>query len=138
MLLKNIYFKLASSETHWTDLKIQNQSGILHQQAGNARPGPLREVEITAYIPHITPERQALLSKLSAAGGIFLAVTNTGGQWRIGSDILKARFQYAEMDGNKAGSRSGYLVSITLKSTIDAAFKSFESLGSSANIAVNT
>ncbi|HMM12480.1 MAG TPA: hypothetical protein PKE03_10340 [Bacteroidales bacterium] len=134
MLITRVLVKTSSSDASWIDLKIQNQSGVIILNDQAVREGNATEAVITAYTPGITPGRLATMKSLAALGCICMAIAHTGYRWYLGTDDMPCSFAYSAADGGKAGSRSGF--DITLKSTFGARLQSFESITDGGNIAI--
>ena len=136
MLIKTLAYKLASSETSWKNIPLQNQSGVFEELFERSRSGPLRSAVVTGYVPHINDALDAAFEKLSFKGGLFVAVTPEQDKYFLGSDAMRATIVTQKVDGGPAGSKSGYNITISVKSAAGAVFKSFLSEGEGGNIVV--
>lgn len=136
MLIKTIAYKFASSDASWKNIPLQNQSAVFDETFEKVRQGPLRSAVITAYVPHITDGLDLAFEKLAFKGGLFVAITPEQDKYYLGSDAIKATFVLQKVDGGPAGSKSGYNITISVKSASGAVFKSFLSEGEGGNIVV--
>ncbi|MDA3943692.1 MAG: hypothetical protein PF694_09165 [Bacteroidetes bacterium] len=136
MLLKTIAYKFASSDPEWTAIIFQKNSAIFSETVKTTRSGDLFNCEISAYCPHLSAIKDESFRKLTAAGALFVLENVTGDLHYIGSDTMRALFEFTKMDGDKPGSRSGYLIKISYVSAIASAFKSFATGGDDINIAI--
>lgn len=134
MLISKLLIKFSSGDASWIDLKIQNQSGLLIFGDEPSRMGVATEAVITAYVPRITSTGNELMRKLTALGCLCLAIKSNGDRWVLGTDDQPCSVSYSLSDGGKAGSRSGY--EITIKCAFGARFQSFDSLTDGGIIAI--
>jgi len=136
MLIKTIAYKFESKDTNWIMIPVQIDSAVYHENSSSVRQGSLLNAQCTAYSPSLKMWKDSLFQKLTALGGLFLLVTHTSDKYYLGTDTLKATFNYEKLDGDKPGSKSGYNIKIELKTTPDALYQSFDMQGDDGNIVV--
>jgi hypothetical protein len=135
MLIKTLAYKFASGYANWVEIPIQNQSANLISENSKRREGKLTTTEITAYVPHSSQTKHEAFNQLTAAGGLFVAITPGNDKYFLGTDSQKAVFTFENIEGGKAGSRGGYNIKILSKTASPLNFKSFQSALDSSIIA---
>lgn len=136
MLLKTIAYKFASSDTEWTAIRFQQGSGVFKESVAPTRSGDLYKTEITAFLSRITINKETRLRELTNAGALFQIINMEGTRHFVGSDELKAMVEYTKIDGDKVGSRSGYMLKISYTSPIPSVLPSFAEVGDDNNIVI--
>lgn len=129
MLIKQITYKVDSKDSDWKSIPIQLDSVIYSETNTAVRQGNLLEAVCTAYVPHVTIERDADFNQIAAKGGLFILKTVADEFYHLGVQKLKASFTYTKVDGDKPGSKSGYNIRISYKTSPTEIFKSLLSLG---------
>lgn len=125
MLIKKIQFKLQTSDPEWTEIVFQKNSAIFRERPSRERPGNLYTIELTAYCPHISPEKDQLFLMLLEVGAIFAVTKIDDSGYIFGSDSMRALFFYNKLDGDKPGSKSGYDIKISHISAFPSTLASF-------------
>jgi len=125
MLIKTISYKLNSADPLWKLIPIQLDSAIYTENSSTVRQGTLIEATCTAYVPHISLERDTEMNQLASLGGLFILKTINNEFFSLGTQNLKASFSFTKLDGDKPGSKSGYNIRVFFKTPVTSIFKSF-------------
>lgn len=126
MIILEISYKFLES-AEFSAISFSQGSALLKETTAETRAGKVSNIDVTAYVPHLNAENDAIIQSLNIRPAIYRLKDASGYYHIIGSNAEPAKFTSTKKIGPNPGVAYGWDITITCNSTTGSQMQSFSS-----------